>query len=335
MSIGVSVIVCCYNSESRIPTTLEYLANQQLDADTNLEIIIVNNNSTDKTAEIAVKTWASFSSSFLFQIVNQPIPGLSAAREKGIEAATFDILIFCDDDNWLSPDYVIKAYEILKSNTKIAAVGGINLGVFETPPPKWITIFEASYALGNQGSMDFEVLQGNKYIVGAGMALNKLAYIDIKQRGFNFFLTDRIGNKIVGGGDVELCYILKIAGYQIAFSSELTLEHYMPTSRMTESYLTKMWHNYSYSWLVFEAYKIFLFKKDFKSYTYFFWKVESFKRLFSKSKGLLFYLRCKRKGNLSYCLPYEAELLFNTYLFFNTKRLLKITQNIHQKLYNE
>jgi glycosyltransferase involved in cell wall biosynthesis len=57
MKSGVSVIICCYNSEKRIEEVLHHLDKQK---DTNhflWEIILVDNASTDNTAEIARNTW--------------------------------------------------------------------------------------------------------------------------------------------------------------------------------------------------------------------------------------------------------------------------------------
>jgi len=54
---GISVVICCYNSASRLPATLQHIAEQSLDSEILWEIIIVDNASTDNTAEIASTYW--------------------------------------------------------------------------------------------------------------------------------------------------------------------------------------------------------------------------------------------------------------------------------------
>ncbi len=54
---GVSVIICCYNSEQTILETLTYLGAQQLDARFSIEVILVDNVSTDATVEVAQRYW--------------------------------------------------------------------------------------------------------------------------------------------------------------------------------------------------------------------------------------------------------------------------------------
>ncbi|MBK6904811.1 MAG: glycosyltransferase [Saprospirales bacterium] len=56
-STGVSVVVCCYNSSARLPATLEHLAHQSLPAGLPVEVIVVDNNSKDRTAETALGEW--------------------------------------------------------------------------------------------------------------------------------------------------------------------------------------------------------------------------------------------------------------------------------------
>ena len=57
---GVSIIICCYNSSKRLPTTLNTLLNLNVPPLTNWEVIVVNNNSTDTTSELAHTEQAKF-----------------------------------------------------------------------------------------------------------------------------------------------------------------------------------------------------------------------------------------------------------------------------------
>lgn len=52
---GVSIVICCYNSASRLPETLQHIAEQEVAANISWEVIVVDNASTDNTQEIAKK----------------------------------------------------------------------------------------------------------------------------------------------------------------------------------------------------------------------------------------------------------------------------------------
>ncbi len=55
---GVSIIICCYNSERRLPETLAHLFTQQVSEDIPWEIIVVNNASSDATSRIAAQAFS-------------------------------------------------------------------------------------------------------------------------------------------------------------------------------------------------------------------------------------------------------------------------------------
>jgi glycosyltransferase involved in cell wall biosynthesis len=92
----ISVIIPTYNEERYISECLTALTSQDVPAD---EIIVVNNNSTDKTVEIAKK--------FKVRIVNEKEQGMIAARNRGFNEAAGDIIARCDADckppkNWIA-----------------------------------------------------------------------------------------------------------------------------------------------------------------------------------------------------------------------------------------
>src|SRR5258707_15236118 len=124
MPSGVSVIICCFNSAARIAPTLEHLYNQKNISLSGWEVIIIDNCSTDNTSEKASKIWESFGPEKpRFKIVNESTPGLSTAREKGLDEAYYDYVLFCDDDNWLDENYLGIALNIMQNNPRIGALG--------------------------------------------------------------------------------------------------------------------------------------------------------------------------------------------------------------------
>ena len=68
---GVSVIVCCYNSAERLPETLKYLSMQNVPENMPWEIIIVDNNSTDSTNDVAMEIWNGFKKDISCRIIKQ------------------------------------------------------------------------------------------------------------------------------------------------------------------------------------------------------------------------------------------------------------------------
>ena len=73
MNKGVSVVIPCYNSSKLLPETIAHLARQNVPEHINWEIIIVDNASTDDTAETAAAIWDACKSRVPFKVVEQPI----------------------------------------------------------------------------------------------------------------------------------------------------------------------------------------------------------------------------------------------------------------------
>ena len=113
-AVGISVIICCYNSSKRLPDTLKHLASQKLAKDINWEVIVIDNASTDDTAVIAQREWDSYRQlSPAFTVLKEPRPGKNFAFKTGVYAAKYEYLLTCDDDNWLSPDYIKLAFDFM------------------------------------------------------------------------------------------------------------------------------------------------------------------------------------------------------------------------------
>ncbi|HEY0054496.1 MAG TPA: glycosyltransferase [Pedobacter sp.] len=243
---GISVIICCYNSEKRILKTLSSLLAQSIEAGFGYEVIVVNNNSRDNTRTV-VEQFIQTSGASSYKIIDQPIPGLNAAREKGIETASYDLLIFCDDDNWLDTGYLSKAYHIMYSNPGIALLGGCGIPVTETSPPDWFQDFKGDYATGPQGCESGDITNEKGYVYGAGAILRKSAYLNMRERGFSTYLTDRVGTKLTSGGDVELGFNLRLAGFKVHYNSELIFHHFISKERLNWPYLKKLHFSFGYS----------------------------------------------------------------------------------------
>jgi glycosyltransferase involved in cell wall biosynthesis len=108
--ILASVIIPAYNVESWIAKCIESVLDQSY---RNLEVIIINDGSTDATAEIVER----FSiSDPRIRTVEQQNQGLSAVRNRGIRLAQGEILFFLDSDDWIHEDTVSDVVKLFQEN---------------------------------------------------------------------------------------------------------------------------------------------------------------------------------------------------------------------------
>ena len=233
MEAGVSVIICTYNGAALLPETLRHLAMQKVPREIPWEIIIIDNASTDQTAAVAQTVWDSFESLTSFKILNQPKAGLTFAREMGLANARYEFVLFCDDDNWLCPGYVKRAYEIMLQHPEIGMLGGFGEMTFDGNAPAFVKNSRL-FASGPQAASSGKVKRNVVY--GAGSIMRRSAFDQLQQSGFRSKLTDRKGNSLSSGGDHELCYALAMLDYEIWFDEQLKFNHFIPAKRQTWEY---------------------------------------------------------------------------------------------------
>ncbi len=114
----ISIVVPCYNVEKYIDECVLSLIGQKY---RNIEILLIDDGSIDKTGEIAKKYASEYDNIHYHYRING---GLSAARNTGIELAKGEYISFVDSDDWVEPDYIEKLYKaIVRTQANIALCG--------------------------------------------------------------------------------------------------------------------------------------------------------------------------------------------------------------------
>ena len=129
---GVSVLICTYN---RLPFLKKLAASiqDQLPAAYPLEIVVVDNNSSDGTAEFA-RDLAGRQPAFRYLFEGRQ--GLSHARNAGAKAAAHDFLLYLDDDALLPPHYLATLGRLLAEHDP-DFLGGPLYPLYLDPKPAW------------------------------------------------------------------------------------------------------------------------------------------------------------------------------------------------------
>lgn len=156
----ISVVIPAYNEEKFLSKCLEAFANQEEKPE---EIIVVDNNSTDKTAEIAKK--------FNARVVSEKTQGMTYARNRGFNEATGDVIARCDADTVPPPDW-IKKIRLNFSGSKIDALSG-PLKFYDLPLRT--TLFSNIYAC-----LSKLAIKSSGILMGPNMVLTKKMWERIK-----------------------------------------------------------------------------------------------------------------------------------------------------------
>lgn len=256
-TVKVSVIVCCYNSALVINETLDCTFRQDAP---NLcyEIIVVDNRSTDDTSRVVQEKLNLMPQQLgrKGKLIYESQPGLSHARRAGVRVALGEVVVFCDDDNRLDERYIATAWSIMEANATVGILGGMGIADLEVEEPDWWPLFKKSYAIGAQAETNGRVTRG--YVYGAGMVIRKSVFESIEKFGFYSLLADRKGNELSSGGDVELCMLAELLGFEVHYDDRLIFCHRISSTRLTWDYYRKLKSGISDSFMVVFVYRFFI-----------------------------------------------------------------------------
>lgn len=255
MKKGISVIICTHNGATKLTETLNHLAAQQVSDILCWEIILVDNASTDHTDEMSRNLWEKLNvKNVPLTIIRESIPGKLFALQNGISKARYEYFVLCDDDNWLAPDYLQIAFDIMEANPQIGATGGQTIPATEKGIiyPSWFEKYKEGYAVGKQSAESGDITSRG-HIWGAGLISRTALYHEI-YRDFPSLLLLGKDKKILSTEDTEYCLRLVLKGYRLYYDASLSLKHFITPERLTLQYKDSLYENFRNAHLILEKY---------------------------------------------------------------------------------
>jgi len=113
----LSFVVPAYNEETYLPACLESILAQTEGMGDQVEIIVVNNASSDRTREVALGYPG-------VRVVDEPRKGLTFARQAGFAASTGDLIANVDSDSRLTPGWVARVLATFAGEPKLVSLSG-------------------------------------------------------------------------------------------------------------------------------------------------------------------------------------------------------------------
>lgn len=318
--IDLSLIICCYNSQDLLKETLTHIANQNIKQGFVYEVVLVDNRSEDNTVHMAKEIWNQLETITSLKIVKESQPGLSYARKTGVLASKGEIIVFCDDDNWLQEDYLQISYDFMVLNTEVGALGGQSQGVLEIDEPNWWQKEKANYAVGKQAEISGNITKRG-YVWGAGIVLRKKDILKLYNTGFMSLLSGRKGQNLGSGDDSEICKWILLMGYELWYLETLRFKHYITKKRLTITYLENMANGHRQAQTVLSLYDWFLNSKVYEKENYFTLKG----KVFYFRKALKKYLNKNREWRILLQLTFGSSVIIHPDLhqIINTYMRLK------------
>jgi GT2 family glycosyltransferase len=205
----VSVVVPVHNGASTLAGQLDALTAQLDEAD--FEVVVVDNRSTDATAEVALTYAARFPSVRLVRAGQGA--SVAYARNAGAAAATGDLLLFCDADDVVRPGWVRAMASALVAADLVG--GRLDVTRINTPEVQSWTWHPPDDAL----AVSMKYLP---YATGANLGVRRSVWSEL----------DGFDETFVGGHEeVDFAWRAQGAGYTIAFVPDSVVDYRLRADR--------------------------------------------------------------------------------------------------------
>ncbi len=235
--MDVSVILATFNRASSLRLTLESFSRLSVPDVLTWELLIVDNNSTDRTHEV-VAAFAK-AASFSVRYVSEKTQGRSAALNAGIAAASGEIVAFTDDDVLLHPAWLWNLKRTF-DEYDCAAVGGRIVPKWNHTKPDWLEMED------QQAVVNFDLGDEYKQIHFPPLGANSAFRQDVFRK-YGLFRLDLGVNgstHTITCDDTEFGLRLTRAGEKIMYCPSAIVYHPVDPERATKRYFLS-WYYYN------------------------------------------------------------------------------------------
>lgn len=234
----ISVAICTWNRAQSLRVALSSLTRLSVPAEACWELVVVDNNSTDDTTSVVEEYRDALPARYVFE----PRQGLSYARNRAVQEASGDLIIFTDDDVRVDPRWLAEYASAAHRFPEAAFVGGTIALRFPCTPPRWLrnnlSRFNTAYACRSLDPETMVIRRREDLPFGANMGFRRSVFA---ATGFSPSL-GRVGTDLMSGEETEFMERLLARGDTGVWIGSAIVEHIIPKERLTKEYV----YNYFY-----------------------------------------------------------------------------------------
>lgn len=234
--MNVSVVICTHNRADDLARALDSVLAQA--GDLPCEVVVVDNRSTDATPDVVRRAAERGPVRYLYE----PQLGLCHARNAGWRAARGTWVAYLDDDAVAEPGWLAAIPAAFAIAPNVGVAGGRVSPDWRAARPAWLSDEIARSLTVVDWAAEPKVIADvrREWLVGANLALPRSVLAEVG--GFRPEL-DRVGTRLLSGGDVYLQKQVIRRGYTCVYYPAMAVRHLVPASR-----LDQRWFRRRYFW---------------------------------------------------------------------------------------
>jgi glycosyltransferase involved in cell wall biosynthesis len=217
----LSVAICTFNRADILRYCLQSLVEAPAELGVT-EILVVDNNSSDNTAEVV----ESFANSIpMLRYIQEKTQGHSSARNRAAAEARSDWIFYLDDDALVRKETLTRVIRQCEAGS-FQIFGGVYYPWYLYGRPKW---FKDAYASNKMKYSRVTVLSGDETVSGGVLCASKKLLDEFG--GFNPNV-GMIGKRVGYWDETELQMRIRAKGYSIAYDPSIEIEHLVPEYKL-------------------------------------------------------------------------------------------------------
>lgn len=232
----VTVTIQTYNQADSLRQTLQSLRALRCPDDFDYEILVVDNNSSDGTADVISECGSVLG--MRLRRVFEPRQGLSHARNRAIAEARGEIICFIDDDVLVDPDWLAGHLKAYLADSRTVAVGGRVL--LRWPDgwvrPAWLTPDLEGFLGSVDAKVEGPIMRFPRYPYGCNMSVRR----SVAQQLGGF--CPRLGRKkasLISNEEKLFFHRIHVRNGQVAYAPEALVHHVVSPSRLSKRFFLK------------------------------------------------------------------------------------------------
>ena len=240
----LDVVIPTFQRPSLLAKALASLQRAAIPTDLEVNVVVVDNNSRDETADVVAKLVPAFGGRL--QYLNEVQQGKSAAQNAGIRATGGDLVGMIDDDEEVHPAWFTVIADAFRRRPDLDFIGGPYLGSGDVQLPQWLPPgYPAVIGIVDGGPEEREYGMDYPGILMGGNAVIRRSVLD--RVGLYNTALGRTATGLLSGEDDEMFSRLLAAGARGRYLPDLIIYHHVPPDRLTKSYHRRwcFWHGVS------------------------------------------------------------------------------------------
>ena len=237
--IRISLVIPTHNRAEALLAALESVVCQDLPL-REWECVVVDNNSTDDTA-VRFGAFAAAHPECSLRLVRETGPGVSFARNRGLQEAQAPIVAFIDDDERVNPGFLRAYADFFAAHPEAVVAGGRIIAEYPSGRPDWMSHY-VEMPIANPMDFGPEVrpFPAGRIPGGGNMAFRRS--VVAKYGDFDPVL-GRVNGKLTGGEESDFFQRLQRGGETLWYVPDAVMWHIIPPQKLTLDYFRRLSRN--------------------------------------------------------------------------------------------